>query len=714
LAHTEVRKSRVLVAAAGLFFCLIVLWARLVWLQVVCHERFEARAERNQEQRVLLPPVRGELLDRHGRPLARDLLTCAISAAPGEMKDGAAVARDLGRVLGRDPRVLERAFARRPRFLWVARHVAPELGDRVLALEDAGVYVSHETQREYPLGTAAGEILGRTDLDNSGVEGLELQLDSELRGRPGWATRFRDGRGHTHTLARGLKREPEQGDDVVLTVDADLQAIVETHLARAVDTLDAVRGFAVFLDPRSGEILASVSVPHIGPAKASNWTFTDSFEPGSTYKIVVAGTALEEGLARPDQVFEASATGEAQIAPGAHFHDVHKEERYTFRDAVRWSSNIVMGKLGVLVGPERLYRYSTALGFGSLTGVGYPGETAGRLRSPSHWSARSCPTIAIGHELSVTALQLALAYGAIANGGVLMEPMLVRETRGAGGSVRHTVSPRASRRVFGEATTRTLREMLTAVVDSGTARAARVPGLAIAGKTGTAQKYDAAAGTYGKGMYLSSFAGFVPAEDPCLVGVIVIDEPRGKHYYGGEVAAPVFREVVSDLRRLAHGPLDPGVSQVAARPPAPAPVTVPDLRLLPPDTAERRLLDLGLRARLEGQGERVLAQSPVAGEAVERGASVTAWLEAPADSAGGALPDLLGLPVREALRRLTLCQLPARIEGRGVVVRQSPEPGARLPLKDPVRLWCEPHLTPAAPRTATGTLAAAARPVGEP
>jgi cell division protein FtsI (penicillin-binding protein 3) len=147
LAHTEVRKSRVLVAAAGLFFCLIVLWARLVWLQVVCHERFEARAERNQEQRVLLPPVRGELLDRHGRPLARDLLTCAISAAPGEMKDGAAVARDLGRVLGRDPRVLERAFARRPRFLWVARHVAPEIGDRVLALEDAGVYVSHETQR---------------------------------------------------------------------------------------------------------------------------------------------------------------------------------------------------------------------------------------------------------------------------------------------------------------------------------------------------------------------------------------------------------------------------------------------------------------------------------------------------------------------------------------------------------------------------------------
>jgi len=714
VAHTEVRKSRVLVAAAGLLFCLLTLWARLVWLQVVCHSRFEARAERNQEQRVLLPPVRGELLDRHGRPLARDLVTCAVSAAPGEMKDRHAVARDLGRLLDRDPRALERAFARRSRFQWVARHVAPELGERVGALATTGVYVSHETQREYPLGPASGEILGRTDLDNSGVEGLELQLDDELRGRPGWATRFRDGRGQSHTLPRGLKREPEHGDDVVLTVDADLQAIVETHLARAVDTLDAVRGFAVFLDPRTGEIMASVSVPHLGPGRAGNWTITDTYEPGSTYKIVVTGAALEEGIARPDEVFEASPTGEALIAPGARFHDVHKGERYTLRDAVRWSSNIVMGRLGIKVGPERLYRYSTALGFGSLTGVRYPGESAGRLRSPSHWSARSCPTIAIGHELSVTALQLALAYGAIANGGVLMEPMLVRETRNAAGGVRRTFTPRASRRVFGEGTARILREMLTAVVDSGTARAARVPGIAIAGKTGTAQKYDAAAGTYGKGMYLSSFAGFVPAEAPCLVGVIVIDEPRGKHYYGGEIAAPIFREVVSDLRRLQHGPLDPGLSQVAARPPAPAPVTVPDLMLLPPAAAERRLLDLGLRVRLEGEGERVLAQSPTAGEAVERGASITAWLVAPADSAGGRLPDLHGLPVREALRRLTLCQIPARIEGRGVVVRQSPEAGARLPLKDPVRLWCESRLTGPEPQRATGTLAAAGRPGGEP
>ena len=713
MAHTEVRKSRVLVAAAGLFLCLLALWARMAWLQIACHERFEARAERNQEQRVLLSPTRGELLDRHGRPLARDLVTCAVSAAPGEMEDRKATARELARVLRRDPRALERAFARRNRFLWVARRISPELGERVAALGLSGVHVTHETQREYPLGPASGEILGRTDLDNSGVEGLELQLDTELRGRPGWATRFRDGRGQFHALPRGLKRAPEHGDDAVLTVDAELQAIVETHLARAVDTLNAERGFALFLDPRTGEILASVNVPHLGPGRAGNWTFTDMWEPGSTYKVVVAGAALEEGLARPNQIFEAAASGEAQIAPGARFHDVHKEERYTLYDAVRWSSNIVMGKLGLLVGSERLYRYSTALGFGSLTGVSFPGESAGKLRSPGHWSARSCPTIAIGHELSVTALQLALAYGAIANGGVLMEPMLLREVRDAEGGVRRTISPRAARRVFAPATAQVLRTMLSAVVDSGTAKTARVPGIRIAGKTGTAQKYDAAVGTYGKGMYLSSFAGFVPAEDPCLVGVIVIDEPRGRHYYGGDVAAPIFREVVSDLRRLPHGPLDPGVSQVAARPPAPAPVTVPDLQLLPPVAAERRLHELGLRAHIEGEGARVLAQSPAAGAAVERGASVSVWLDAPADSTAGTLPDLTGLPVREALRRLTLLQVPVRIEGRGVVVRQSPAAGAALPSGNPVRLWCEPRMT--TPDSARGgPLAADARPGGEP
>jgi cell division protein FtsI/penicillin-binding protein 2 len=700
------RRSRVLVAAAGLFLGLLGLWLRVAWLQIVQHDDYLSRAEKIQELRVLVQPARGELLDRRGRALARDLLTWSVSAAPREMTtDRSRVARGLAALLHLDASRLEREFRAHPFFLWVARHQPPEVGDAVgravLAQRWHGVHLAVETRREYTLGPAAVEILGRTDLDDSGVDGLELQWDGELRGRPGWTTLFRVGTSRTIELPRGLRRAPLDGHSVELTLDADLQGIVEHHLARAVDTLRAVRGFALFLDPRTGEILASACAPHLPAGRARNWPFTDQFEPGSTFKAVVAGTVLEENLVRPEQYFDAG-NGVCQVAPGAIFHDTHKAAGFTFRDAVRFSSNIVMGKLGVVAGPERLYRYATALGFGSLTGVDFPGETGGRLHDPSHWSARSCPTIAIGHEVSVTPLQLALAYAAIANGGVLMDPMLVREVRDAEGRVLHRYEPRASHRVFSAATTATLREMLTAVVDSGTAKAARIAGLALAGKTGTAQKYDASIGTYGQGMYLSSFVGFAPAGAPSLVGVVVIDEPRGGHYYGGEIAAPVFREVLLDLRRLPDGPLGTGSTQVALKPPAPAAVVVPDLRLLPPRAAERRLAEYGLHARFAGRGPRVLAQDPAAGRAAERGAGVTVWLAAPDDSLGFALPDLVGLPLREALRRLTLRQVQARIEGRGVVVRQQPAAGAAARPGSECRLWCEPRLVPAALPEASG------------
>jgi len=704
------RKSRVLVAAAGLLLGLAGLWLRVAWLQVVQHSEYVARAERNHEQRVLVRPQRGDLLDRHGRALAHDLETYAITAAPREMKDPRGTARELARRLGLPARKLEQEFTSGRAYLVVARQVEPDVGQRIADWGPPGIYLSLETQREYLLGAAAREILGRTDPDGIGVDGLELQLDPTLRGRSGWATLFRDGRGQKHALPRGSRRAAEDGQHVVLSLDADLQSIVESHLARAVDTLRAVRGFALFLDPNTGEILAAVSVPHLPPGRERNWPLTDQYEPGSTFKLVVAGAALEEGLARPDQVFEASATGTALLAPGAMFHDVHKAPAYTFRDAVRWSSNIVMGRLGLLVGSARLYRFATDLGFGEITGVEFPGEAAGHLRPPASWSARSCPTIAIGHEISVTPLQLALAYAAVANGGVLMEPMLVRELRDQNNRVTRQYQPHAVRRVFSEHTTALLRDMLCAVVDSGTARAARVPGLEIAGKTGTAQKYDASIGTYGRGMYLSSFVGFVPADRPRLVGVVVIDEPRGKHYYGGEVAAPVFREAMLDLMRLPDGPFEPSTADIAYRPPAPAPVTVPDLRLLPPNEVERRLATFGLRAHFEGEGPRALAQDPAAGQAVERGARVAVWLAAPADSALRVMPDLAGVAVRDALRKLALLGMRSHIEGGGLVVRQSPVAGAPLPADRTAWLWCAPGVSSSEGVGAVATVARAPGP----
>jgi stage V sporulation protein D (sporulation-specific penicillin-binding protein) len=681
------RRSRVLVVAAGLLVAFAALWLRAGWLQLALHGHYSARAERNQEHRVLIKPARGNLLDRHGRLLARDLQTYSVAAVPREMQDPAGTARRLARVLKLNPRELERKFRQRPAYVALARRVTPEVAERIEAIEGRGLYLTRETQREYLLGDAAAELIGCTDVDNRGVEGLELQLDEDLRGRAGWATVFKDGRGRPMTLPRGLRRSPTDGHSVVLSIDADLQSILETHLARAVDTLNAKQGFGVFVDPRTGEVLASVSVPHAGPGRGRNWSFIDQYEPGSTFKIVVAGAALEEGVVRPDQWFEASETGVAKVAPGAIFTDVHREAGYSFRDAVRWSSNIVMGKVAMLLGDEQMYRYATSMGFGSLTGIDFPGEAGGVLRSPARWSLRSSPTIAIGYEVSVTALQLALAYGAVANGGVLMTPQLVREVRDVEGRTVRRLTPRASHRVLGERTAQTLGEMLTAVVDSGTAKAARVPGLRIAGKTGTARKYDAEGGGYRERKYHASFAGFAPADEPVLAGVIVIDEPRGRHYYGGDVAAPIFREVLMDLCRLPGGPLATDPSRVAVRPPAPAPVTVPDVRRMRAGGARRELARAGLRVRFVGEGPRALAQAPAAGQAVERGAGITVFLAAPDDSISRTMPDLAGLTIREALRRLSAVGIVPEIRGSGVVARQQPQPGEPLQPGTPCRLW---------------------------
>ena len=700
------RKSRVLVAAAGLFILLVCLWVRVAWLQLVLHDHFTSRAAQNQEQRHKIVPRRGELLDRNGVTIARDLQISQVAVYRPQLTNLNEVAKKLAPLLGEEPRALRRKLESITGYAFLSRDVPPEKGEAIRDLKLSGVVVEEETRRDYRMNNAAAEIIGRTNTDNVGVDGVEYQYEKELSGRTGWVTQIRAGATRLLTLPGADGRPARDGASLTLTLDADLQSIVELHLARAVDSLHAVRGFALFLDPATGEILAAACVPHLAPGQARNWTFTDQYEPGSTFKVVVAGATLEEKLARPDEYFAAAVSGRAELLPGVFIRDSHAHPGYTFFGAIQNSSNIVCGKLGLRLGAERLYRYATSLGFGSLTGIDFPGETAGHLRPVSAWQPRSTPTIAIGQEVAVTPLQLALAYGAIANGGVLMQPMLVKEERDVNGKVLARWTPTPVRRVFSDATVQELRRMLCAVVDSGTATAARMPTLRIAGKTGTAQKYDPKTDTYGRGMYIASFAGMAPADDPRIVGVVVIDEPRGAQYYGGQIAAPVFREVMRDLLLMRESVLGRTSGVIAARPPALPNVTAPDLRLLPPSEAELRVREYGLNIRFEGAGPRVLSQSPAAGQPVERGASILASLSPPQDSLGRRLPALAGLTVREALRQLGLRQVTARIEGQGLVMRQEPPAGTPLPITGSVRLWCA--IPDAATRAHASTSATAA------
>jgi cell division protein FtsI (penicillin-binding protein 3) len=663
----------------------LVVFARLVTLQVFAHERFEARAEQNQEGRVLLPPRRGDLLDRNGSVLASDLRTYSVHAVPRIMKNPGATAKKLARLLDLDAGDLLRNFKKRPGFCWVSRQLDPGMEMRLQEAGLRGVILNVDTRREYPEPACLG-ITGRVNLDGKGVEGIEYQFESILHGRSGWETVYKDGSGGQVSLPRGSRRDPEHGHGLVLTIDANIQGVLMSRLRSAVESSGARQATAIVLDPYTGEILGMASTgPAIKKVKR-NPAISDTYEPGSTFKLVVVAATLEEDVAEPGTIYDAEQG--AYNFGGFVIHDSHEYDDLTFWDAVRYSSNIIAGKLAVELGDRRFYEYSTAFGFGSLTGVEFPGEVGGQLRPPHQWSGRSLPTLAMGQEVSVTPLQMALSYAVVANGGLLMKPQLILAELDNHGKVVKRFKPHAVRRVFSDKTASVLRGMLEAVVDSGTAKRARIDWAKVAGKTGTAQKYDPESGTYSRGKYVSSFVGFLPAHDPRLVCLVLVDEPR-RGYYGGEIAAPVFRDIVEDIRRMRGGPLSPTPATVHVDPDdlKPPSTVVPDVRLLPLEEAMRQLADLGFRTKTQGEGVRVVGQHPSGGIATERGEVIELTLD------GGArriMPRVVGLTVRQALAELSECSVRPTVRGSGVVRAQEPAAGARLSPDRRCVLYCRP------------------------
>lgn len=686
MSSTYAPRRRLFAAALVVLLAGSAVVLRLAFLQLVRHGEYAERAEVNQREREALLPVRGEIRDRDGRLLAQDTRTYTIVAEPRRMADPARAARRIARALDLDPGRLAREFKRRPGFCYVARHRSPQdaelVSDSIKAGAWKGLVLHSEVRRVYPAGRALAQVVGRADVDNRGIEGVEYQFDGLLRGEQGWRTVLADGRGRHVGLPGWSQRKPVDGHSIALTIDADIQSVVSQRLLAAVDSLEATKAIAVVLDPWTGEVLAAASEPQPEDGPVRNQAVTDQFEPGSTFKMVVVAAALEEGTAGTEDLYDAE-NGVYSFA-GSPIRDSHPHGILKLRDAVRVSSNIIAGKLGLEIGARNMYEYSTAFGFGALTGLEFPGETPGLLRHPSKWSGRSLPTLAMGHELSVTALQLALAYGAVANGGTLMAPQILRHESDAQGRILRRAEPRPLRTVISEKTAATMRELLTAVVDSGTATRARLAWAPVGGKTGTAQKFDTVLHTYRSSKYLASFVGFLPADAPRLVCVVMVDEPRNG-YYGGEVAAPVFKQIMEDLYRLRGGPLAPAPERARFAPPRPRDVVVPGVRTLPIARAREAMRHAGLRARVDGDGERVLAQVPPAGARAERGTVVRLSTRPRRD----AVPDLTGLTVREALTTLAAYALPVRVEGRGIVVRQVPAAGAPLSRGAQCVLVCE-------------------------
>jgi cell division protein FtsI (penicillin-binding protein 3) len=636
-------RTRVLVLAGILALAFTGVVGRLGWLQIVRHGDLAALAERQYSRTVVLQAQRGPIVDRQGAPLATSSPAESLFAQPRAVGDPVRVAARLSPLVGLSERELHAALISGKSFVWLRRRLPPATAAAVRALREPGLGFLPEPLRLYPNRELGAHVVGFEGVDG-GLEGIERSMNDVLSGTPGKAVVGRDALGR-EVVTEAVIQQPAPGHGVMLTLDRTIQYLAEREIDAAYRRTQARAAMAVAMDPRTGDVLAMAVRPTFNPnafmdASRESWrnrAVTDPFEPGSTFKIIMAAAALEEGVVRPDDRIWAE-NGRITIAKTT-IHDWKKYGWLTFGEVLQNSSNVGSIKVGLSLGRERYYRYMTAFGFGSLTGIGLAGESRGQLRDPQRWSALSLPTMSIGQEISVTAMQMIAAFGAIANGGTLMQPRLVRAVFDAEGHETRRFEPQAVRQVITAETTRTLTRLMTQVVSAGTGHNAAIAGYEVAGKTGTAQKLDPVTHRYSRNPGVLSFIGFVPADEPRLVMLVMLDEPKNEKW-GSEAAAPIFSAIGTEVLRylevppgdaaplsIVTGPAEGTAGRVrlasaALEEPALEARVMPDLRGRTLRQALAMLAPLGVGVKVAGRGGRVADQLPPAGETLEAEAGV--------------------------------------------------------------------------------------------
>ena len=532
---------RIGVLAAAFLLLLGAALARSAWLQIVQGPEFAAMALRQHRETVVVPAARGTVVDRNGQPLAIGRLSTTVYANPRQVDDARNLALAAAKLLGNDPAELYPLLTDRSRgFVYIARKADRKKAERLEKLGFAGLGFYPEELRFYPQGPVAAQILGYAGLDNKGLEGLERSLERTLAGKPGSQTIVKDPFGRALDVVETNRETP--GKDVRLTIDRQVQANAEEVLAETVRRWGAKSATAVVLDPRTGELLAMATAPRFNANRFAktradrrrNRAVTDTYEPGSTFKLVTVAAGLQEGIVNPRSSFRLPPTLKVSDRTIRESHS-RGTQRMSVREIVEYSSNIGTITIAQRLGEGRLADWIDRFGFGTTTGVDFPGESPGFALPLEEWSGSTIGTVPIGHGIAVTPLQMARAYAAIANGGRLVRPHLIDRIGG------ESTTGGKAKRVVSKAVADQMLDMLRGVVVEGTGTAAAIPGYTVAGKTGTAAKIDPD-GTYSTSRYVASFAGLVPASKPELVVMVMVDEPRGG-YYGGTVAAPAFRDI---------------------------------------------------------------------------------------------------------------------------------------------------------------------------
>lgn len=635
-------KMRLVIIMVTFLVCFIALLSRAFHLQVLSGEELQKLARRQHTATLSLHPERGMIYDRNGENLAISVLADSVCADPSRITNPARASRQIASLLNMRRDEVLKKISEPKSFCWLARKIPPQQAALVEAAGIEGVFLIKEPKRFYPNGQLAAHLIGFAGFDAEGLEGLEKKYDIYLKGTPEKLTWARDAKGKKLFLHVEPDKNltTDEGSNLVLTIDSRIQYLVETHLKQAVLSKGAKGGTAIVVDPKTGEILAMANEKGFNPnnikgLKPDDWrnrAITDSFDPGSTFKPFLLAAALEEGVVRESDSFFCE-NGYYKVSNRVIREASRKRHGYlSVREILKYSSNIGTAKIAEKLGREKYYTYIKNFGFGSKTGIDLNGEAAGLLRPAGEWSPVDTAAISFGQGISVTALQLVTSMAAIANDGLLMKPFVVRAITDKNNNPVKVNSPEAVRQVVSPATARRLTAMLTQVVgaEDGTGKNAHIADVAVAGKTGTAQKFDFARGVYSSENVRTSFVGFFPADNPQVVILVILDEPQHDKW-GGVAAAPVFRDISEQILNRYKT----GIRQT--------PVVVP---------AKQGHLRMVL-------AEKSLTQEMSSGEADD-------------DSV---MPDFSGLTIREVLKLAKMRSIEPKVSGSGWAVRQYPAPG---------------------------------------
>lgn len=646
-------KFRIATLLAFFLVLFIALGSRAFQLQILSGKELKALAQKQHTQTLQLQPERGIIFDRNGEKMAATIMADSVCADPSKINNPGEVAERLAAILQTEKAGLQKRLTGTKNFCWLARRIAPEQAALVQELGVEGIFIIKEPMRYYPSGELAGHLIGFVGMDATGLEGLELRYDRYLKGASEKLIWTRDAKGkRLYPRVERPQTPQKENYNLVLTIDNRIQHMVESHLKAAVKDKGAKGGFAIVMDPRTGEILALANEMGFDPNRftevssqtGKNKAITDCFDPGSTFKPFLAAAALEEGVAKETDMFNCENGNYAIANRVVHEAQRKRHAALSFHDILKYSSNIGSVKVAEKLGKEKFYEYIRKFGFGAKTGIDLPGETAGLLRPVENWTRVDAATVAFGQGISVTAIQLITALSSVANQGVLMKPFIVRGLMDRKGTLVETYHPTVVRRVVSPDTAKRLTAILTDVVgmEDGTGKRARIVNVAVAGKTGTSQKFDFAKKAYSSDRVKTSFMGFFPAENPQIAILVILDEPQ-KDRWGGVAAAPVFKNIGEQL-----------------------------LTCFRTNIRENSIEDTLPQGLPEGK--------PVSGDMKVSLASAAAPLaRTVVESDDAVVPDFRGMTIREVLKRSKEKGIEVRVIGSGWAVAQHPAAGISAP-----------------------------------